>query len=67
MLKRAAAKEHKWNLNYGGIALIWRGGCIIRSAFLGDIKAAFDKKPKLENLLFDPFFKKAMKASARNP
>ena len=66
MLMRAAAQQHKWNLNYGGIALMWRGGCIIRSAFLGDIKAAFDKKPKLENLLFDPFFKKAMKASTRS-
>jgi 6-phosphogluconate dehydrogenase len=66
MLMRAAAKEHKWNLNYGGIALMWRGGCIIRSAFLGNIKAAFDKKPKLDNLLFDPFFKKAMKASTRS-
>jgi len=66
MLMRAAAKEHGWNLNYGGIALMWRGGCIIRSAFLGDIKNAFDKKPKLENLLFDPFFKKAIKACARS-
>jgi 6-phosphogluconate dehydrogenase len=66
MLMRAAAKEHKWNLNYGGIALMWRGGCIIRSRFLGDIKAAFDKKPKLENLLFDAFFKKALKGSARS-
>jgi 6-phosphogluconate dehydrogenase len=66
MLMRAAAQQHKWNLNYGGIALMWRGGCIIRSAFLGDIKAAFDKKPKLENLLFDPFFKKAMKGATRS-
>jgi 6-phosphogluconate dehydrogenase len=66
MLMRAAAQQYAWNLNYGGIALMWRGGCIIRSAFLGDIKAAFDKKPKLENLLFDPFFKKAMKGCARN-
>ena len=47
MLMRAAAKEYKWNLNYGGIALMWRGGCIIRSAFLGKIKEAFDKNPKL--------------------
>jgi 6-phosphogluconate dehydrogenase len=60
-LMRAAATEYNWNLNYGGIALIWRGGCIIRSAFLGKIKKAFDKKPKLENLLLDPFFKKAVK------
>jgi len=56
LLMRAAAKEHKWNLNYGGIALTWRGGCIIRSAFLDRIKNAFDKNPDLENLLLDPFF-----------
>ena len=62
-LMRAAAAEHNWNLNYGGIALMWRGGCIIRSAFLGKIKEAFDKKPKLENLLLDPFFKKAVRKS----
>jgi len=43
MLMREAAKEYKWNLNYGGIALMWRGGCIIRSAFLGKIKEAFDR------------------------
>ncbi len=66
MLMRAAARQYGWNLNYGGIALMWRGGCIIRSAFLGDIKTAFDKKPKLENLLFDPFFKKAIKGCARS-
>jgi 6-phosphogluconate dehydrogenase len=60
-LMRAAAAEYKWNLNYGGIALMWRGGCIIRSAFLGKIKEAFAKKLKLENLLLDPFFKKAVK------
>jgi 6-phosphogluconate dehydrogenase len=59
-LMRAAAKEYHWNLNYGGVALMWRGGCIIRSAFLGDIKKAFDKNPNLENLLLDPFFKKVM-------
>jgi len=59
-LMRAAAKEHNWNLNYGGIASIWRGGCIIRSAFLSKIKEAFDKNPKLENLLLDPFFKRAV-------
>jgi 6-phosphogluconate dehydrogenase len=56
-LMRAAAKEFKWNLNNGGIALMWRGGCIIRSAFLGKIKEAFDKNPGLTNLLLDPFFK----------
>jgi len=60
-LMRAAAAEYKWNLNYGGIALMWRGGCIIRSAFLGKIKEAFAKKLKLENLLLDPFFKTAVK------
>jgi 6-phosphogluconate dehydrogenase len=59
-LMRAAAAEYNWNLNYGGVALMWRGGCIIRSAFLGKIKEAFDKKPKLTNLLLDPFFKKAV-------
>ncbi|MBN1457773.1 MAG: decarboxylating NADP(+)-dependent phosphogluconate dehydrogenase [Sedimentisphaerales bacterium] len=56
-LMRAAAQEYKWNLNYGGIALMWRGGCIIRSAFLGKIKEAFDKNRELDNLLLDPFFK----------
>jgi 6-phosphogluconate dehydrogenase len=66
MLMRAAAAEYKWNLNNGGIALMWRGGCIIRSAFLGEIKKAFDKNPKLSNLLLDPFFKKAIKDSQRS-
>ncbi len=60
MLLRAAAKENGWNLNMGGIALMWRGGCIIRSAFLGNIKAAFDKKKKLDNLLLDKFFSRAV-------
>jgi len=55
-LMRAAAKANKWSLNYGGIALMWRGGCIIRSKFLGKIKEAFDKNGQLENLLFDPYF-----------
>jgi 6-phosphogluconate dehydrogenase len=55
-LMRAAAKEYGWNLNYGGIALMWRGGCIIRSAFLGEIKVAFDRNPDLTNVLLDPFF-----------
>ncbi len=59
-LMRAAAEEHNWNLNYGGIALMWRGGCIIRSVFLGKIKEAFDKNPDLDNLLLDPFFKNAV-------
>ncbi|HJX71187.1 MAG TPA: hypothetical protein VJ346_04525, partial [Bacteroidales bacterium] len=57
VLMRTAAGEYGWNLNNGGIALMWRGGCIIRSAFLGKIKEAFDKNPKLENLLLDPYFK----------
>lgn len=62
-LMREAAKEYKWNLNNGGIALMWRGGCIIRSAFLGKIKEAFDKNPELENLLLDPFFKDAVETA----
>jgi len=56
VLMRAAAQEYKWNLNYGGIALMWRGGCIIRSKFLGKIKEAFDKNHNLSNLILDPFF-----------
>ena len=56
MLLRAAGKENGWNLNMGGIALMWRGGCIIRSQFLGKIKTAFDKNPELNNLLLDKFF-----------
>ncbi|OLY83531.1 6-phosphogluconate dehydrogenase, decarboxylating [Smittium mucronatum] len=59
MLMRDASRTRKWNLNFGSIALMWRGGCIIRSAFLGDIKAAFDKNPNLESLLFDEFFNAA--------
>jgi 6-phosphogluconate dehydrogenase len=66
MLMRAAAEQHRWNLNYGGIALMWRGGCIIRSVFLGKIKEAFDKNPELTNLLLDPFFKKAIKDCQRS-
>lgn len=65
MLMRAAAAEYGWNLNYGGIALMWRGGCIIRSRFLGKIKEAYDRKPKLTNLLLDPFFKKEIKGCQR--
>ncbi len=59
-LMRAAAAEHGWKLNYGGIALMWRGGCIIRSVFLGRIKEAFDRDPNLVNLLLDPFFQAAV-------
>ena len=56
---RAAAKTYGWDLNYGEIALMWRGGCIIRSTFLSNIKDAFDNKnPELENLLLDPFFRR---------
>ena len=55
-LMRTAAKTNNWNLNYGGIALMWRGGCIIRSVFLGKIKEAYDKNPALENLLLDDYF-----------
>jgi 6-phosphogluconate dehydrogenase len=58
-LMRAAAGTYGWNLNYGGVALMWRGGCIIRSVFLGRIKQAFDRNPDLRNLLMDPFFRKA--------
>jgi 6-phosphogluconate dehydrogenase len=56
LLMRAAAKEYGWDLNYGGIALMWRGGCIIRSRFLGKIKEAFDRDPDLSNLLLDEYF-----------
>jgi 6-phosphogluconate dehydrogenase len=59
-LLRAAAATRHWNLNFGGIALTWRGGCIIRSVFLGEIKKAFERNPQLENLLLDPFFKEAV-------
>jgi 6-phosphogluconate dehydrogenase len=59
-LMRAAAKEYGWDLNYGGIALMWRGGCIIRSVFLGKIKDAFTNNPALENLMVDPFFCKKL-------
>ena len=60
MLLREAAKDQKWNLNFGGIALMWRGGCIIRSRFLGKIKEAYDKNPQLNNLLLDDFFSKLL-------
>ena len=57
MLMKSAASEYDWDLNYGGIALLWRGGCIIRSAFLEEINQAYDKNPGLENLLLDDYFK----------
>ena len=60
MLMREAAKDQGWNLNYGGIALMWRGGCIIRSRFLGKIKDAFDKNSSLTNLLTDDFFRETI-------
>ncbi len=62
-LMRAAAEEYHWNLNYGGVALMWRGGCIIRSIFLGKIKEAFDRNPDLKNILLDPYFKDKMESS----
>ena len=65
-LMRAAAKEYGWNLNYGGIALMWRGGCIIRSVFLGKIKEAFDKDPNLANLLLDSYFQGKMSESQQS-
>jgi 6-phosphogluconate dehydrogenase len=66
MLMRAAAKDYGWNLNYGGVALMWRGGCIIRSRFLGKIKEAFDRNPNLTNLLLDKFFRGEIKKCQRS-
>src|SRR5665213_3192277 len=66
MLLRAAAKDYGWNLNFGGTALMWRGGCIIRSRFLGKIKEAFDQNPNLSNLLLDNFFRGEIKKSQRS-
>lgn len=63
MLMRAAAAEYDWNLNYGGVALMWREGCIIRSVFLGNIKEAFDKNPDLVNLLLDNYFKEQVESA----
>ncbi len=62
-LMRTASDEYGWALNYGGIALMWRGGCIIRSAFLGKIKEAFDRDAELTNLLLDPFFTDKIQAA----
>eukprot|EP01089_Gocevia_fonbrunei_P015103 TRINITY_DN4322_c0_g1_i1.p1 TRINITY_DN4322_c0_g1~~TRINITY_DN4322_c0_g1_i1.p1 ORF type:complete len:510 (-),score=137.35 TRINITY_DN4322_c0_g1_i1:72-1517(-) len=62
-LMKAAAAEFKWKLNYGGVALMWRGGCIIRSKFLGKIKEAFDTNSELDNLLLDPFFTNVVQES----
>jgi len=63
MLMQKASEDYKWNLNFGAIALLWRGGCIIRSRFLGDIRKAYAKNPALDNLLFDDFFKKEIENS----
>jgi len=63
LLMHAAAGHYGWNLNYGGIALMWRGGCIIRSRFLGKIREAYEKNPELTNLLSDSYFKKAVEAA----
>jgi len=65
MLMRQAAKKYQWDLNYGGIALMWRGGCIIRSRFLDSIKQAYSHNPELESLLLDDFFQQAI-ASAQS-
>lgn len=61
-LMASCAKEFNWKLNYGGIALMWRGGCIIRSKFLGKIKEAYDKNPELSNLVLDPFFNEILES-----
>ncbi len=61
-LMRTAARTYGWNLNYGGVALMWRGGCIIRSVFLGKIKEAYDKNPALENLLLDDYFARTIQS-----
>ncbi|NLC32475.1 MAG: decarboxylating NADP(+)-dependent phosphogluconate dehydrogenase [Clostridiales bacterium] len=63
LLMSTAAKTYGWNLNFGGIAMMWRGGCIIRSAFLGKIKEAFDANPQLENLLFASYFNQAIRTA----
>jgi 6-phosphogluconate dehydrogenase len=64
-LMKAAAEEYKWKLNYGGIALMWRGGCIIRSAFLSKIKEAYDNNPSITNLMLDPFFKEKIEKAQK--
>lgn len=66
MLMRTASDQFKWDLNYGSIALMWRGGCIIRSRFLGEIKKAFDKKKDLASLLMDDYFKKEIFRTQEN-
>lgn len=66
MLFREAALQHNWKLDYGSIALMWRGGCIIRSVFLGQIKKAFDADPNLQSLLLAPFFVDALKKAQKS-
>jgi 6-phosphogluconate dehydrogenase len=66
MLMRDASNQNNWNLDYGKIALMWRGGCIIRSKFLVDIHAAFERKPDLSNLLLDQFFTDAVHSAQSN-
>ena len=66
MLMREAAREQGWALDYGAIALMWRGGCIIRSTFLGNIRDAYENNPQLENLAQDRFFTDALKAAEAN-
>ncbi len=66
MLMRATANEYGWSLNYGGVALMWRGGCIIRSRFLGRIKEAFDRNPKLSNLLLDDYFRGEIRTAQKS-
>jgi 6-phosphogluconate dehydrogenase len=63
MLLKNASEAYKWNINLGGLALMWRGGCIIRSRFLGEIKLAYDRNPELTNLLLDHFFTDALKTA----
>jgi 6-phosphogluconate dehydrogenase len=65
-LFRAASEQFKWNLHYGDIATIWRGGCIIRAKFLNRIKEAFDREPNLENLVLDPFFRGVLERTQGN-
>jgi 6-phosphogluconate dehydrogenase len=61
-LMKAAAKEYGWNLNYGNIAMIFRGGCIIRAQFLHRIKEAYDNNPELTNLMLDPYFQNILES-----
>ena len=64
-LMKAAAEEYKWDLKFGEISMIWRGGCIIRAKFLEKIKEAFDRNPSLPNLLMDPYFREIVNTSQR--